>query len=212
DRYVPLSEHLKHGVSQEVQSAYPAEKICKDPPLRYFKQKLEAWKTSGFARKFKSGTERFCSPDYAQKMPLLQKRKPGDHCHFRASRSAAGFSFRQPTFACEITFADKGTCILLQRKPPDPACRQTGTPSKGYQTPQKKAVLLKNCFVHLNSKNDNSIEEPILEKSHRSFRSTGFHFLSCRQNESLVITYSFFRISNVVVSRQAHPTPKNSPL
>ncbi|WP_447950766.1 tyrosine-type recombinase/integrase [Chryseobacterium koreense] len=40
--------------------------------------------------------------------------------------------------------------------------------------------------MYLNSKNDNSIEEPILEKSHRSFRSTGFHFLSFRQNESLV--------------------------
>ena len=27
----------------------------------------------------------------------------------------------------------------------------------------------------------------MLLKSHRRFRSTGFHFLSCRQNESLVI-------------------------
>ncbi|PQA92814.1 hypothetical protein B0A70_10540 [Chryseobacterium piscicola] len=29
-----------------------------------------------------------------------------------------------------------------------------------YQTPQKKAVLLKNCFVNLYSTNDNSIKLP----------------------------------------------------
>src|SRR5690606_41598781 len=52
DRYVPLSEHLKHGVSQEVQSSYPAEKICKDPPLRYCKQQLEASETLGLASRF----------------------------------------------------------------------------------------------------------------------------------------------------------------
>jgi hypothetical protein len=28
----------------------------------------------------------------------------------------------------------------------------------GYQMPQKKAVILKNCFVYLKSKNDNSID------------------------------------------------------
>ena len=32
----------------------------------------------------------------------------------------------------------------------------------------------------------------MLLKSHRRFRSTGFHFLSCRQNESLVIICSAF--------------------
>jgi len=36
--------------------------------------------------------------------------------------------------------------------------------NKGYQTPQKKAVLLKNCFVSLNSKNDNSIRLPTAGK------------------------------------------------
>ena len=158
--------------------AYPAEKICKDPPLRYFKQQLEAWKTPGFARKFKSGTERFCSPDYAQKMPLLQKRKPGDHCHFRATWSATGFSFRHPNFLCEINFAGKGN-YMLKRK------ITAFKPYKVPLLPTKKAVLLKNCFVPLNSKNDNSID---CQKSSRSFRSTGFHLLSCGQDESLVIS------------------------
>ena len=32
----------------------------------------------------------------------------------------------------------------------------------------------------------------MLLKSHRRFRSTGFHFLSCRQNETLVIMCSAF--------------------
>jgi hypothetical protein len=59
---------------------------------------------------------------------------------------------------------------------------------KGYQMPQKKAVIPKNCFVTLNPKIENSIDG---QKSSRSFRSTGFHFLSCGQNESLVIVYSF---------------------
>ena len=139
DRYVPLSEHLKHGVSQALQSAYPAEKICKDPPLRYFKQQLEAWKTPGFARKFKSGTERFCSPDYAQKMPLLQKRKAGDHCHFRATWSATGFSFRHPNFLCEINFAGKGN-YMLKRK------ITAFKPYKVPLLPTKKAVLLKKLL------------------------------------------------------------------
>uniref|UniRef100_UPI001F1E2D51 Eco57I restriction-modification methylase domain-containing protein n=1 Tax=Chryseobacterium sp. R2A-55 TaxID=2744445 RepID=UPI001F1E2D51 len=159
-------------------------------------QQLEAWKTSGFARKFKSGTERFCSPDYAQKMPVLQRRKPGGHCHFRATWSATGFSFPHPNFLCEITFAGKGTFVLQRRKPAEPACRQTEPPSKGYQTPQKKAVILKNCFAYLNSKNDNSIEEPILKKSHRSFRSTGFHCWLFKPNESLVILGLIFEKIN----------------
>ena len=130
---------LKCGVYQTLQPAYPAEKICKDPPLRYFKQQLEAWKTPGFARKFKSGTERFCSPDYAQKMPLLQKRKPGDHCHFRATWSATGFSFRHPNFLCEINFAGKGN-YMLKRK------ITAFKPYKVPLLPTKKAVLLKKLL------------------------------------------------------------------
>ncbi|QBO58412.1 hypothetical protein NBC122_01597 [Chryseobacterium salivictor] len=74
------------------------------------------------------------------------------------------------------------------------------TTSKGYQTPQKKAVLLKNCFVYLNSEIDNSIRLPTAGKKlpeleftlRLSKGSTGFHFLSCRQNESLVIVCSIF--------------------
>ena len=86
-------------------------------------------------------------------MPVLQGGKPGYHCHFRAARSATGFSFRHPTFLCEINFAGKGNCVLQRRK-------KAETTSKGYPTPQKKAVLLKNCSNILNSRNDNSIRLP----------------------------------------------------
>ncbi|WP_034751728.1 hypothetical protein, partial [Chryseobacterium vrystaatense] len=59
------------------------------------------------------------------------------------------------------------------------------TTHKGYQMPQKKAVIPKNCFVTLNPKIENSIDG---QKSSRSFRSTGFHLVSCGQDESLVIS------------------------
>gem|GEM_PF-3799403 len=55
--------------------------------------------------------------------------------------------------------------------------------------PQKKAVIPKNCFVTLNPKIENSIDG---QKSSRRFRSTGFHLVSCGQDESLVIMCSAF--------------------
>ena len=79
----------------------------------------------------------------------------------------------------------KGNFILQRRK--------SAEKTKNWPpNATKKAVLLKNCFVYLYSKNDNSIKLPSGEKSHRRFRSTGFHFLFCEQNESLVISGSFY--------------------
>ena len=49
-------------------------------------------------------------------MPVLQGRKPCDHCCFRAARSAGGFSFRYPNDVCKITFAGKGTYVLKRGK------------------------------------------------------------------------------------------------
>src|SRR5690606_16929146 len=83
-------------------------------------------------------------------MPVLQGGKPDYHCCFRAARSATGISFRSPTNVCELNFVGKGICVPQRRKTAE-------NTHKGYQMPQKKAVLLKNCFVTLNSKNDNSI-------------------------------------------------------
>ena len=84
-------------------------------------------------------------------MPLLQRRKPGHHCHFRPARPAAGFSFRYPNAVCKITFAGKGICVLQRRKTAE-------NTHKDHKRPQKKAVLPKNCFVILNSKIENSID------------------------------------------------------
>ena len=106
----------------------------------------------------------------------------GHHSCFWAARSAVGFTFCHPTFVCEINFEGKGTCVQQRRN-------TQKTFSKGHQTPQKKAVLLKNCFAHLNSKIDNSID---CQKSFRRFRSPPrriiclrriFDFLSCGQDD-----------------------------
>ncbi|MCB4235401.1 hypothetical protein LDL59_10850 [Kaistella anthropi] len=70
-------------------------------------------------------------------MPVLQGGKPGDHCRFRAAR-ATGFSFRYPTFVCEITFAGKGICVLQRRK----TAENTHKDHKGH----KKAVLPKKLL------------------------------------------------------------------
>ncbi len=148
------------------------------------------WKTSGFARKFKSGTERFCSPDYAQKMQLLQKRKPGDHCDFRAAWSATGFSFRHPNFLCEINFAGKGN-YMLKRK------ITAFKPYKVPLLPTIKAVLLKNCFVYLNSKNDNSID---CQKSPRSFPFNRLSLLAFQAQRKLSYYVPFCFISSFSLS------------
>ena len=84
-------------------------------------------------------------------MPVLQRRKPCDHCYFRAAGAATGFSFRHPTFVCEINFAGKGNCVLQRRKTAENTL-------KDHKRSQKKAVLPKNCFVILNSKIENSID------------------------------------------------------
>ena len=41
------------GVYQALQSSYSAQKVCADPPLRYFKQQLETRETPGSAIRFK---------------------------------------------------------------------------------------------------------------------------------------------------------------
>src|SRR5690606_39773929 len=85
-----------------------------------------------------------------------------------------------PNYRGEIKCAGKRS-YMLKRKI---------TAIKPYKVPllpTKKAVLLKNCFVHLNSKNDNSID---CQKSSRRFRSTGFHCWLFKPNESLVISSS----------------------
>ena len=90
---------------------------------------------------------------------MLQGGKPGNHCCFRAARSTAGLSFRYPNAVCEITFAGKGSCALQPVKP-----RRNDFQRLPNAT--KKAVLLKNCFVPQNSKNDipikdqNAVEKP----------------------------------------------------
>ena len=53
------------GVYQAVQSAYSAEKVCADPPLRHPEQQLEAWETAGFTSRVESRKNRFPSPDFA---------------------------------------------------------------------------------------------------------------------------------------------------
>ena len=118
-------------------------------------------------------------------MPVLQGGKPGYHCHFRAARSATGISFRYPTIVCKITFAGKGIYMLQRRK----TCRKPLI--KATKCHKKKAVIPKNCFVTLNPKIENSIDG---QKSSRSFRSTGFHLVSCGQDERLVIVWRFFKI------------------
>ena len=86
-------------------------------------------------------------------MPLLQRRKPGHHCCFRAAGAAAGLSFRHSTFLCRINLWVRESVFCSEEK-------TQKTTSKGYPTPQKKAVLLKNCSNILNSRNDNSIRLP----------------------------------------------------
>ncbi|STD00420.1 Uncharacterised protein [Chryseobacterium carnipullorum] len=165
----------------EVFDAYFTEKICKDPALRHPEQQLEAWETAGTAIRFEN--QSYCSKteNFAPEMSKLQGRKLSHYSCFRAARSATGISFRYPTIVCKITFAGKGIYMLQRRK----TCRKPLI--KATKCPQKKAVIPKNCFVTLNPKIENSIDG---QKSSRSFRSTGFHLVSCGQNESLVISRS----------------------
>src|SRR5690606_17864463 len=87
-----------------------------------------------------------------------------------------------PNYRGEIKCAGKRS-YMLKRK------ITAFKPYKVPLLPTKKAVLLKNCFVYLNSKNDNSID---CQKSSRRFRSTGFHCWLFKPNESLVIRRSIF--------------------
>ena len=92
---------------------------------------------------------------------MLQGRKSLYHRSFRTARTGAGFSFRNPDFICKITIVGKGNGVLPQRK----------TAENRYQTPQKKAVLIKNCFVYLRSKNDNChCEEEARRRSNLFYR------------------------------------------
>ena len=118
-------------------------------------------------------------------MTVLQGGKPGDHCRFRAARSATGFSFRHPTFLCEINFAGKGNCVLQRRK-------KAETTSKGYPTPQKKAVLLKNCSNILNSRNDNSIRLPSGEEKPPEVPFNRLSFLVLQTKRKLSYCTTFF--------------------
>ena len=84
-------------------------------------------------------------------MSVLQRRKFGNHRTFWIAWSATRLSFRHPNFVCKINFVGKGNYILKRRK--------TAEKTKNWrQNATKKAVILKNCFVYLYSKNDNSID------------------------------------------------------
>ena len=92
---------------------------------------------------------------------MLQGRKSLYHRSFRTARTGAGFSFRDPNFIFKISIVGKGNGVLQQRK----------TAENRYQTPQKKAVLIKNCFVYLRSKNDNChCEEEARRRSNLFYR------------------------------------------
>lgn len=73
-------------------------------------------------------------------MLVLQEGKPGDHCGFRAARSATAISFRyRTTFVCELNFVGKGICVLQRRKPVE-------NTHKGYQMPKKKQSFQKTAL------------------------------------------------------------------
>ena len=122
-------------------------------------------------------------------MPVLQGGKPGDHCRFRAARSAAGLSFRHPTFVCEINFAGKGNCVLQRRKTAENTL-------KDHKRSQKKAVLPKNCFVILNSKIENSIDcQNTAEKlPELPFNGLSSRVLRTRRKLSYCTTFFYFSI------------------
>ena len=111
-------------------------------------------------------------------MPVLQTGKSGDHCRFRAARSAAGLSFRHPTFLCKITFGGKGSCALQPIKP-----RRNHFQRLPNAT--KKAVLLKNCSNILNSRNDNSIRLPSGEEKPPELPFNGLSFLVLQTKRKL---------------------------
>ena len=141
---------------------------------------METRKTSGFTIRLKNPDYRSKTQNVAQKMSVLQRRKSRDHRPFWTAWSAAGISFRHPNFVCKITLWVRE--IVFCRKEKSQKTAKTAT-----KRHKKKAVIPKNCFVYLNSKIDNSISYQLLAKSHRRFRSTGFHLVSCGQDESLVI-------------------------
>ena len=150
--------------------AYFTKKICENPPLWDFEQFLETWKTSKFAIGIESANSADKTQNFAQKMPVLQRREFGDHRSFWESRTAAGFSFRHPSFVCKITFVGKGNCILQRRKTAEKA-------KIWLLNATKKAVLLKNCFVYLYSKNDNSIDRQNTAEKPPKIPFNGLSFL-----------------------------------
>ena len=118
-------------------------------------------------------------------MPVLQGGKPGYHCCFRAARSATGFSFRHPTFLCEINFAGKGSCALQPVKP-------RRNHFKRLPNATKKAVLLKNCSNILNSRNDNSIRLPSGEEKPPEVPFNRLSFLVLQTKRKLSYWWQFF--------------------
>ncbi|ROI11067.1 hypothetical protein EGH90_02455 [Kaistella haifensis] len=123
-------------------------------------------------------------------MPVLQGRKPGYHCCFRAARSAAGLSFRHPTFVCEITFAGKGICVLQRRKTAE-------NTHKDHKRSQKKAVLPKNCFVILNSKIENSIDCQNTAEKPPEVPFNGLSFLVLQTKRKLSYYLRFFLLFKI---------------
>ena len=123
-------------------------------------------------------------------MPVLQGGKPGNHCRFRAARSAAGFSFRYPNAVCKITFADKGSCALQPVKP-----RRNHFQRLPNAT--KKAVLLKNCSNILNSRNDNSIRLPSGEEKLPELPFNRLSFLVLQTKRKLSYYLQFFLFTRI---------------
>ena len=90
-------------------------------------------------------------------MSVLQGRKFNHHRTFRTTWPTSGFSCRFQCLVCKINFVGKGFYILKVKK--SRWVHENTSP----QFP-KKAVLIKNCSIILNSRNDNSIRLPSGEK------------------------------------------------
>ena len=120
-------------------------------------------------------------------MSVLQGRKFNHHRAFRTTWTASGFSCRFQCLVCKINFVGKGFCILKVKK--SRWVLQKTSP----QIP-KKAVLLKNCSIILNSRNDNSIRLPSGEEKPPKvpFNRLSSRVLRTRRKLSYYLRFFYF--------------------
>ena len=118
-------------------------------------------------------------------MSVLQGRKLNNHSAFRTAWPTSGFSCRFQCLVCKINFVGKGFCILKVKK--SRYVLQKTSP----QIP-KKAVLLKNCSIILNSRNDNSIRLPSGEKKPPKVPFNRLSFLVLQTKRKLSYYMPFF--------------------